>query len=170
MPNTWEEAINKGNAFEVSAVLDGAYAIPAYKDIILNANSGEDTKLDFAGFFINADNNPVLVEFWEGASFSGGDGEAALSPINRNRNSPNSSKASVVSNTGYATALVRTGGTLLTQLTIFSGVSAFDFANIEGLMEKWDLKPNTNYTVRLRNNDALPASVSARMLWLETSI
>ena len=163
--STWEDAIDSGNAYEVSAVMDGAYALAAYHDMILIANS--TTQMKFSGFFINSSNNPILIEFWEGATWSGGDTGAAPTPINRNRASANTSKATITAKAYYVTPLVRTGGTLLTQLTIYSGATAFNFANLANLTEKWDLKPNTDYTVRLRNSAATSASISARMLWFE---
>ena len=167
---SWEDAIDYGNAYELSAVADGAYALASGHDMIMIANSGLTAKMKFSGFFINSSNNPILIEFWEGASWSGGDVGTPPVAINRNRESSNTSKATATLKAYYTTPIIRSGGTLLTQLTIYSGASAFNFANLANLMEKWDLKANTDYTVRLRNSAATTASVSARMLWFETSI
>lgn len=167
---SWEDAIDNGNAYEMSAVADGAFVLQASHDMILVANSGTSHKMQFAGFFINSSNNPILIEFWEGASWSGGDVGTPPAAINRNRNSINTPTATVSMKGYYTIPIVRTGGTLLTQLTIYSGAASFNFANLANLMEKWDLKPNTDYTVRLKNSAATSASIAARMLWFEKTL
>lgn len=169
--NTWDEAVINGQAYEMSAVADGAYALAAYHDMIMTANSGEDAAMTFSGFFINSNNNPILVEFWEGGTWTGGDSGVTPTPINRNRNSSNVSSATITLKAHYVTPIVHaTTGTLLTQLTIYSGTNGFDFANLANLSESWKLKPNTNYTVRIRNSAATASSISARMLWFETAV
>lgn len=167
---SWEEAIDQGRAFEMSAVADGAYALAAYHDMVMTATTGGLAEMLFSGFFINSSNNPILIEFWEGASWSGGDVGVAPSAINRNRLSTNTSLATMELRAYYTTPIVRTGGTLLTTLTIYSGATAFNFANLANLMEKWGLNPDLSASVRLRNSAATPASIAARMLWSEETI
>lgn len=166
----WSNLVDQGKVFELSAVADGAYALPAYHDMIMTANSGTDASMIFEGFFINASQNPVLVEFWEGGSWTGGDSGVTPTAINRDRNSTNTSVANVSIKAHYVTPIVHaTQGVLLTQLTIYSGSTAFDFANMANLSETWNLKPNTDYTVRLRNSSASACSISARMVWAEVA-
>ena len=169
--NNWEEAVSNGQAYEMSAVADGAYALAAYHDMIMTANSGENAQMNFSGFFINSSNFPILVEFWEGGTWTGGDTGATMTAINRDRNSSNVSSTTMTLKAYYATPIVHaTTGTLLTQLTIYSGANGFNFTNLEGVSELWHLKPNTDYTVRIRNSAATASSISARMLWFETAI
>lgn len=161
----WESAIESGIAFEMSAVADGSYALPAGHDMVLTAIS--PNTMNFSGFFINSNNNPIVVEFWENATVTGGNAGAVPSAINRNRKLSIVSQATISLNAYYTTPLTLSGGTLLTQMTMYSGTTAFDFANLNGTSEKWELKPNTKYSVHIKNNALTAASISARMLWFE---
>lgn len=165
----WEEAIDQGKAFEMSATADGAFAMPAYHDMVMIANSGASATIDFEGFLINSNNYPVLIEFWESATWAGGDIGTPPAPVRRNRRIPSTSQTTIAMKAYYATPLVRTGGELLESLTFEAGVNGFTFAT-SGLSERWPLKANTDYTVRLRNSAATAASISARMLWSEETI
>ena len=168
--SSWEVAVDNGNAYDMSAVADGAYALGAYRDMVMSANTNSLAVINFAGFFINSSNNPILVEFWEGATWTGGESGAVPTPINRNRLSHNTSKATISVIAYYTTPIVRSGGTLLTTLTIYSGATSFNFANLANLMEKWTLDPSKSISVRLRNSAATSSSVSARMLWSEAAV
>lgn len=167
---SWEVAVDNGNAYDMAAVADGAYALVAYHDMVMIADTGNLAMINFAGFFINSSNNPILVEFWEGATWSGGDSGTPPTAINRNRLSLNVSKANISVKAYYTTPIVRSGGTLLTTLTIYSGATAFNFANLADLMEKWTLDPSKTISVRLINSAATSSSVSARMLWTESAV
>lgn len=159
--NSWVRAVRDGSAFEVSAVADGAYALPAYASMVVKANA--TTIMHFMGFFINTSNQPALISFYETPTITGGTPASAPAIINRNRQSTTTSGATL--SLVFAPSAV--SGTLLTQMTMFAGANAINFFNQNETPEEWVLKPNTNYAVVIRNNAATAMSVSARMLWFE---
>lgn len=90
----------------------------------------------------------IRFRFWEGAFSGGGAGGSAVTPVNRNRNSANTSDLTITKDTSPAT-----GGTLLMEHFIGAGF------NTEGSKrgQEWILKPSTSYYVEVYDTSNINA-------------
>jgi hypothetical protein len=159
--NEWETAVTDGKAYELSAVANGAYAIPNGVTVAMKM-TGIDINVIMKGYFINSDKNPFDITFYEDAVITGGT-PAPLTPRNRNRLSTNTSGLTVTIVAGTTGVT----GTQLTPIGAYAGSTAFNFANVDGLPEKWILAPNKDYAVVLYNKSGAAANLVARMFWIE---
>lgn len=161
----WEQAVDLGRAFEMSAVANGSYAIPTGAKFALIA-TGTNIKIIMQGYEIFGDYSPFDITFYEDAVITGGT-SVPMTATNRNRILNNASGLTLSMNIG----LTSITGTALTPVAAYSSTTtSFSMSNTYGISERWNLAPNKVYAVYGYNKSGHAANVTARMLWIENPV
>jgi hypothetical protein len=163
MMTEWEQAVEDGQAFELSAVANGAYQIPINTKFALFM-SGTDVKTVMKGYAIFGDHAPFDVTFYEDAVITGGT-NIPMTAINHNRYDKNyASRLTLGMNIG----LTAISGTALTPIAAYANsTTSFALQNTDGVSEKWNLAPNKIYAVYGYNKSGVATNLTAMMRWIE---
>jgi len=159
----WEQAVDYGQAFELSAVANGSYQIPIGAEFALFM-SGTDVKTVMKGYAIFGDHAPFDITFYEDAVITGGT-SVPMVAVNHNRDDKNyASRLTIGMNIG----LTSITGTVLTPVAAYANSStSFQQQNTYGVSEKWNLAPNKIYAVYGYNKSGVATNLTAMMRWIE---
>ena len=105
----------------------------------------------------------VIVNFYEGCTYTGG--TPITGSFNRNRNSSNNTSMILID----GSPTVSSDGTLLTTNYIGVGGTPSQVAGggLSGTFEELVLKPSTNYLLRFTNQTSTTTTISAGIFWYE---
>lgn len=149
--------VHKGNAFKASQIISLAGSSTVYYQFKTGAKI-----VHFKHRLISADKNVIIFQVYENPVVTDGTTEVAI--INANRNSATVSTVKI-----YTNPTVVSGGTL-TDNDMLAGTSTGSSAVTSGPSVnemEWIYKVNTNYLVKLTNQNSGTAQFMFRYFWYE---
>lgn len=156
--NIEDNYIFEGRMFSAYMISSAIAAAGTYDIGILTGNS----VMSYIPVSVTTSSDSVTISVQEGATVTGG---TSVIPTNRNRNSLNTSKITMVtsptvSNVGTLVASSFIGGVAGNPQTRQGGTSSGG--------NKMVLKPNTQYLLRFTNGSTVANTLHVKMEWIES--
>jgi hypothetical protein len=131
---------------------------------IFASTTSSETDTHFYNFNITSDNGPVLIELIEDVTIT--DSEGTITPRNRNRQFSDNADMVV-----YYDATITGGTVIATRKITSSAQGSHTESGASAVNGEWCLKRDSNYAIRLTNQDTLAAAAcSASFFFYEIDL